>query len=129
MGAISYLPKPFHMDALKEKVNAVIESWTKLRYALINQAYISLQQPTQIKTHPISKEITKQQFENVVKVYGLTKRELEISQLIATGKSIKKIADQLNVSESTIKSHATNIYNKMNVKNRYELTDLLKRSA
>ena len=48
----------------------------------------------------------------------LTIRELEIARLVADGFRNKEIADQLNISTLTVKSHLTNIYNKLEVSNR-----------
>jgi DNA-binding NarL/FixJ family response regulator len=50
----------------------------------------------------------------------LTEREREILKCIADGKSNKEISDSLFVSVETVKSHAKNLYRKLNVKNRVE---------
>ena len=51
----------------------------------------------------------------------LSKQELMIRNLIAEGKSNKEIASELFISLSTVKTHITNIYGKLNVSNRQEL--------
>ncbi len=51
----------------------------------------------------------------------LTIREQEVLQLILSGKSNKKIAEELLISESTVKTHARNIYSKYDVASRAEL--------
>lgn len=50
----------------------------------------------------------------------LTKKEIEILQLIKAKNSNKEMASQLFVSEATIKTHINNIYRKLNVKSRQE---------
>jgi DNA-binding NarL/FixJ family response regulator len=45
----------------------------------------------------------------------LTRRETEILEQIATGKSRKRIADELFIDMETVKSHVKNIYHKLNV--------------
>jgi LuxR family maltose regulon positive regulatory protein len=50
----------------------------------------------------------------------LTKRELEILELIAEGLSNRKIADRLVISVGTVKVHARNIYGKLQVSRRTE---------
>lgn len=52
--------------------------------------------------------------------YGLTKRELEILKTIYDGKSNTQIAEELFISESTVKAHVYNTFKKMGVKNRAE---------
>lgn len=51
---------------------------------------------------------------------ALTTREVQILDLICKGTQNKIIADQLNLSENTVKVHVRNIYKKMNVRNRTE---------
>jgi DNA-binding NarL/FixJ family response regulator len=51
---------------------------------------------------------------------GLTRRELEILQLVAEGHSNADLARMLWVTEQTIKFHLSNIYRKLNVANRTE---------
>ena len=51
----------------------------------------------------------------------LTTRELEILSLIRNGFSNKEIADKLFISPLTVKTHRTNIMDKMNVSSIYEL--------
>lgn len=54
----------------------------------------------------------------------LTAREQEVLKLILSGKSNREIAQALCISESTVKSHAGNIYSKYNVSGRAELISL-----
>ena len=56
-----------------------------------------------------------------LKAYGLTKRELEIAGLIAEGKSNGEIAEQLYISETTVKKHVSNIFEKMGIGRREEI--------
>ncbi|MDC8005982.1 LuxR C-terminal-related transcriptional regulator [Aureisphaera galaxeae] len=49
---------------------------------------------------------------------GLSKREHEILMKISEGLSNKEIADQLFVSESTVKTHVSNLFTKLDVKRR-----------
>lgn len=53
--------------------------------------------------------------------YKLTKREMEILQLLIAGKSYKQIADVCNISVQTLFSHTKNIYNKLNIHSRAEI--------
>jgi DNA-binding NarL/FixJ family response regulator len=48
----------------------------------------------------------------------LTEREVDVVKLIAAGNSNKLIADQLSISEATVKSHVTNILSKLGANDR-----------
>jgi DNA-binding CsgD family transcriptional regulator len=50
----------------------------------------------------------------------LSERELEILQLLTQGHRDRDIADQLVISESTVKFHMNNIQSKLNVRTRYQ---------
>lgn len=52
---------------------------------------------------------------------GLSNREAEVAELVVKGLSNKEVANQLFVTEKTVKFHLTNIYKKMNVKSRAQL--------
>jgi DNA-binding CsgD family transcriptional regulator len=54
---------------------------------------------------------------------GLTGRELEIVRLVAARKSNKAIARELDVSARTVTTHLSNIFRKLAVSTRGELTD------
>ena len=49
---------------------------------------------------------------------ALSEREVEVLQLIAHGSANRQIAEQLMISESTVKTHVANIFSKMNVRHR-----------
>ncbi|NAO99427.1 DNA-binding response regulator, partial [Halomonas sp. MG34] len=48
----------------------------------------------------------------------LTKRECQVLQLLADGKSNRAVAETLYISEKTVKNHVSNILQKMNVNDR-----------
>ena len=56
-----------------------------------------------------------------IKRYNLTKMEAAIVELLLKGLSNKEIADQLHISEETVKKHVYNTFKKMSVKNRAAL--------
>ena len=58
----------------------------------------------------------------------LSDREIEVLDLMAKGVSNRDIADQLSITQSTVKTHVTSIFQKMNVTTRTEaVTTALKR--
>jgi DNA-binding CsgD family transcriptional regulator len=57
----------------------------------------------------------------------ISKRELEVLNLLAQGASNQEIASKLFVSLSTIKTHNQNIFEKLDVKNRIQAVEKAKR--
>lgn len=53
---------------------------------------------------------------------GLTPRQAQIAVQVISGKSNKEIADNLFIELQTVKFHVTNIYKKLDVKNRVGLS-------
>lgn len=49
---------------------------------------------------------------------SFTRRELQILELLAQGKSNKQIAAELGIGEQTVKNHLYSIYLKLGVTNR-----------
>ena len=66
------------------------------------------------KEETVQKEIDQKQLE----VIGLSKREYEVLLEMALGCSNKEIAEHLFVSESTIKTHVSNVLLKLDAKRR-----------
>ena len=59
--------------------------------------------------------------------YILTKREKEVFKLLVTNKTTKEIADELNISEKTVRNHISNAMQKLGVKGRAQaVVELLK---
>lgn len=53
-------------------------------------------------------------------IESLTKREHEVFQLLAQGKSNKLIARNLDISDGTVKVHVKRVLKKLNARSRYE---------
>ena len=76
---------------------------------------------------PMSPEIARKvvlffhkQREATVKMEQLTKREMEILTQLAKGSLYKEIADHLNISLDTVRTHLQHIYTKLQVHSRHE---------
>ena len=54
----------------------------------------------------------------MIEKLGLTEREMEVLQLISEGFSNQEIGEKLFISESTIKTHISNLFVKLDVKRR-----------
>lgn len=64
------------------------------------------------RAHLISKRL---------EILNISDREYEVLQLISAGHSNQQIADELHISLSTVKSHTSNIFSKMDVSRRTQL--------
>ena len=59
--------------------------------------------------------------------YGaLTARELEIAKMVAARKSNREVGTTLGISDRTVGTHLNNIYAKVGITSRGELTDLIR---
>lgn len=58
------------------------------------------------------------------KELGITRRELEILELIAQGMSNREIAEKLFVSENTVKTHSSRIFDKLGARRRTQAVQL-----
>ncbi|MEO8623937.1 MAG: response regulator transcription factor [bacterium] len=64
-----------------------------------------------------------------VRQLGITPRELEILEAIAAGLSTKEIAAKLFVSENTVKTHSSRLFDKLNAKRRTQAVQLAKEAG
>jgi len=55
------------------------------------------------------------------KYFKITDRELEIIESIISGLTYKEVSEAMKISERTVESHLTNIYNKLGINNKIEL--------
>ena len=62
--------------------------------------------------------------EERLKDLGITRRELEILELIAQGMSNREIAEKLFVSENTVKTHSSRLFDKLSAKRRTQAVQI-----
>jgi len=65
---------------------------------------------------------------NKLATLGITQREHEVMLLLITGRTYKEIAAELFISLPTVKTHVSNIYSKAKVRNRLELSNMIKKN-
>ncbi len=65
--------------------------------------------------------------EEEIKKLGLSRREIEVLQLMADGFSNNEIAEKLFVSENTVKTHSSRLFEKLDVKRRTQAVEKAKR--
>lgn len=68
--------------------------------------------------------VEKESIESTVMKYQISKRELEVIHLVCAGKSNQEIADLLFISLGTVKNHLYNIYSKIGIRNRTQLSKI-----
>jgi two-component system, NarL family, response regulator DegU len=115
-GAIGYLLKEMDADTLIDAVKVVAEGGSYLHPKV---------------THNLVKEYRRlavsagrigggqfQQMDVRRPLHLLTRRECEVLQMLADGKSNRGIGEILFISEKTVKNHVSNILQKMNVNDR-----------
>lgn len=64
-----------------------------------------------------------------VRQLGITPRELEILQAIAEGLSTREIAARLFVSENTVKTHSSRLFDKLNARRRTQAVQIAKEAG
>ncbi|MBU2099285.1 MAG: helix-turn-helix transcriptional regulator [Gammaproteobacteria bacterium] len=93
-----------------------------LAFYLFNTALVvvySYHAPEEYKQTPLS-------LDDFLLQYGISKREADIVRGIYDGKTNQEIANQLFISLQTVKDHSSRIYQKTHVKNRAQLTTLIR---
>ncbi len=102
-GALSYVLKDIDPDELADAI----------RRAHAGEAVLNPRVATRMV-----KEMQGIREENLNPFRELTDRELEVLRLIANGRNNQEIAALLYISEKTVKSHITNILNKLHLADR-----------
>jgi len=66
---------------------------------------------------------------NRMRQLGITARELEILEAIAAGLSTREIAEKLFVSENTVKTHSSRLFDKLSAKRRTQAVQIAKEAG
>jgi NarL family two-component system response regulator LiaR len=64
-----------------------------------------------------------------VRELGITPREMEILEAIAQGLSTREIAAKLFVSENTVKTHSSRLFDKLNARRRTQAVQIAKEAG
>ena len=62
--------------------------------------------------------------EGKLELLGITPRELEILELMAAGLSNREIAERVHVSENTVKTHSSRVFDKLGARRRTQAVQL-----
>jgi len=125
-GASSYLLKDHGFNNLADSICAMMqgESTIDSRVARFLLARLSEHNPSkQSQTFTESPQPTQQDEKSVIKPAQdntLSKREIEVLELVSKGLTYAETGGVLNISENTIRAHIRNIYTKLTVNSRFE---------
>ena len=106
-GAASYLLKDVSPDDLVEAIRAVHRGEARLHPDIARKLMEQVAQQSSPRRDTPAEEITE--------------RERDVIRLVAQGRSNHEIAQELFISEKTVKTHISNILNKLNLEDRTQL--------
>lgn len=108
-GAKGYLLKDMPVEELAQAIRLVYRGYTQLGPGLIEKL-IAPRLDADANPQNQPQEITQ-----------LTPREGDVLRLIGGGATNREIAEKLYISEGTVKTHVTHLFNRLNLKNRSQL--------
>lgn len=110
VGIDGYLPKDVEKAILVEAIRTVVENKKYFNAAvtsLVFEDFYNAEKEGKKRERKIAK--------------GLTARESEVLELIASGKTNQEVADSLFISIKTVETHKANILDKLGLRNMTEL--------
>lgn len=116
-GATGYLLKEMDADALIDAVKVVADGGSYLHPKVTHNL---VKEFRRLAINDGASEENGQFHQTEVRrpLHLLTRRECEVLQMLADGKSNRGIGEALFISEKTVKNHVSNILQKMNVNDR-----------
>jgi DNA-binding CsgD family transcriptional regulator len=102
-------------------VFAAVGIWLGLR---LTRARTTVVETVVVREVPVPVPTPFVRNEAAVDALGITRRELEILELIAAGLSTREIAERIFVSENTVKTHASRLFDKLGAKRRTQAVQL-----
>ena len=102
-GAISYILKDIKMEELADAVRRAANCEATLHPRVASRLIQEIHSPRKDDLNPFTE---------------LTEREMDVLKLIAKGMSNTKIAEELVISENTVKGHVSNILSKLHLSDR-----------
>ncbi len=113
-GAQGYLLKEMDSDSLIEAIKVVSDGGSYLHPKVTHNL---VQEYRRLAQENVS-NVAENAIEYHKPLHLLTRRECEVLQLLADGKSNRAVAETLYISEKTVKNHVSNILQKMSVNDR-----------
>jgi RNA polymerase sigma factor (sigma-70 family) len=115
-GAKGYLLKDMPSEELAQAIRVVHQGYTQMGPGLLEKLMLnSVPRPEDVlEPDSVSQELPKE-------FALLTPREREVLELVALGLTNRDIAQQLYISEGTVKTHVTHLLTRLNLRNRAQL--------
>jgi signal transduction histidine kinase/DNA-binding NarL/FixJ family response regulator len=117
LGAIDFVSKPFSLEELNLKIETILSNISKQQTAILNSSILSLKTLKTLNSENSTFTIDSK-FDQNIRLFNLTNREIEIAKLIFKGKTYKEIASELFISEKTVTKHIQNMFEKADVSNK-----------
>lgn len=111
------------LAAMKAGASAYVNKSAPLP-ELLSAVYRALESPMYFSAKEVAGVLARKQ-----ERFHLSQRELQILSQLATDLSLKDLAKNFFISESTLKTHLTHMYRKMGVKNRLQAINLARKSG
>jgi DNA-binding NarL/FixJ family response regulator len=103
-GAAGYLTKDSVPDELKEAIKRIVSGGRYVSATLAETLAVDLRRGSDIPLHEL-----------------LSDREFQVLRMIASGKSVKEVADELSLSVKTVSTYRTRILEKTGMKTNADL--------
>jgi len=119
-GAKGYVPKGVPSATLVQAIKSVCNGsvWIDKEIA----SWEIFEEIALAQSQSQAREVSPQLNESI---RSLTKREMEILRLVAEGLTNEEIGKKIFISEKTVKTHLTNIFDKLKVNNRFKAALML----
>lgn len=108
VGASGYLTKDTPLPRLVDAMKDVLNGGAAVSPAMGGKLFAAL------------RDLLRHHGATMARTPELTGRELEILNLVASGKTSKEIAELLFISENTVRNHVRNVLDKLGMKSRFE---------
>ncbi len=109
-GARGYLLKDLPSEELADAIRSVHRGYAQLESGLLDKIAVLLPTSNSSSSEPVPSKLAE-----------LTPREREVLRLIVSGASNREMAQQLYVSEGTIKNYVSSLLSRLNLRNRAQL--------
>jgi two-component system NarL family response regulator len=108
VGASGYLTKDTPLPRLVAAMNDVLDGGAAVSPAMGGKLFAAL------------RDLLRHHGTTTARTPELTGRELEILTLVGSGKTSREIAEELYISENTVRNHVRNVLDKLGLKSRFE---------